>query len=170
MSKVNYKEYINSKEWKKKKQEVFNERGKECEQCGAQHYIHVHHLNYDNLGNENLEDLQILCYRCHMSKHDEYFNKFVLKKKPVLEKKKKKRKSKKRIKDKKHYGLIKHKEYKKILNSDKAKKQIAKTKEQKALQLELCDKLRKKGIVSVGGKELYKLPLNTLKSLLTVKG
>lgn len=76
---VDYKKYISSKEWKEKKEEVFNQRGKECEQCGYQYRLHVHHLTYERLGNERLEDLQILCFQCHMSKHDEYFDKYVLK-------------------------------------------------------------------------------------------
>lgn len=83
--KVNYKKYILSQDWKKKRQQVFDLRGKECEQCGSEHYIQVHHLNYENLGKEKMEDLQILCYQCHMSKHDEYFEKFILKRKPLAE-------------------------------------------------------------------------------------
>ena len=78
-NKVIYKQYISSKKWKEKKEEVFKLRGKECEQFGYKHRIHVHHLSYENLGDEKMEDLQILCYQCHMSKHEKFFEKLVLK-------------------------------------------------------------------------------------------
>lgn len=97
-----YKEYILSDKWKLKKQEVFKLRGKECEQCGSIHKIHVHHITYKNLGNENMEDLQILCFQCHMSKHDKYFNKLILNKNPKIKKKQVQVKRKKPIRDKKY--------------------------------------------------------------------
>ena len=152
MNKEDYNKYIKSAKWKNKKKEVFKERGKECEQCGDQHYIHVHHLTYERLGDENLEDLQILCYQCHMSKHDKYFNKFVLNKKPTLKKQK-------NNKAKTH----------KKLKTNKLKK-IATTKKEKEIQLELCNKLRKKGITSINGNDLNKTPLAILKKVATVKG
>jgi len=80
---VKYKEYIKSAAWKRKRDEVFEERGRECEQCSNRYYLHVHHLNYERLGNELMGDLQILCYQCHMSKHDKYFDKYVLKTKNI---------------------------------------------------------------------------------------
>lgn len=82
-NKEKYKKYITSKEWKEKKEKLFDLRGKECEQCGYTHRLHVHHLTYENLGYEKMDDLQILCYQCHMSKHDKYFEKFVLKIPPL---------------------------------------------------------------------------------------
>lgn len=91
---IKYKEYIKSKEWKKRRKKIFEKRGRECEQCGFGYYLHVHHKTYDNLGNEKDDDLQILCYRCHMSKHEKYFKKYVLKKKK-LKKRRVKRKLKK---------------------------------------------------------------------------
>lgn len=78
---VDYKKYITSKEWKEKKEKLFDLRGKECEQCGYKHKIHVHHLTYERLGDEKMKDLQILCFQCHMSKHDEHFEKLILKSK-----------------------------------------------------------------------------------------
>lgn len=78
-NKEKYKKYITSKKWKEKKAQLFELRGKECEQCGYKHRLHVHHLTYERLGEENLDDLQILCFQCHMSKHDEYFDSLILK-------------------------------------------------------------------------------------------
>lgn len=77
---MKYKEYINSSKWKLKRKLLFEKIGYECEQCGYVYNLHVHHKTYDNLGNEPLEDLQVLCKQCHLSKHDKYFDKLVLKK------------------------------------------------------------------------------------------
>lgn len=98
--KKEYVEYIKSPAWKKKRQELFDLRGECCEQCGFEYYLHVHHLTYENFGNEKMEDLKILCYHCHMSKHDKYFDKYVKKKpkKKKLKKKKLKNKKKNRLK------------------------------------------------------------------------
>lgn len=64
-----YTEYLKSPQWKSKRQELFNERGKRCESCGRTENIQVHHLTYRNVFNENLEDLQVLCKKCHSKKH-----------------------------------------------------------------------------------------------------
>lgn len=101
-----YQKYLKSSKWKKKRQELFDLKGEACEQCGFEYYLHVHHLNYENFGDEKLEDLQILCHRCHLSKHDEYFDKFI-KEEPV-------------VKIKKNYNRKnkKQKQQEKLLNSD----------------------------------------------------
>ena len=41
-----------------------------CEKVGCKNRAeHVHHLTYENLGKEELEDLQALCKSCHKSEH-----------------------------------------------------------------------------------------------------
>lgn len=67
--KSRHKAYLLSPEWALKRQEIFDERGKACEECGVGERLHVHHLTYANLGNEPLEDLQILCADCHRASH-----------------------------------------------------------------------------------------------------
>lgn len=72
-----YRRYLFSKKWKQKRQQVF-ERAKKnantdnqfgvCERCGYKPYkpcLQVHHLTYANLFNEPLEDLILLCPKCH---------------------------------------------------------------------------------------------------------
>lgn len=40
--------------------------GQKCARCGCTSGVfHVHHLDYDRLGNERLTDVQIVCNECH---------------------------------------------------------------------------------------------------------
>lgn len=42
-----------------------------CEFCGAQDGpLHVHHLTYENLGNESADELFVLCASCHADSHE----------------------------------------------------------------------------------------------------
>ncbi len=73
---IEYNEYMNSEEWKNKREEILL-RDMECRACGNQWYPHVHHLNYKNFGNENLNELIRLCKYCHIEEH-EYIDSFNL--------------------------------------------------------------------------------------------
>lgn len=65
-----YYDYINgSEKWVEIKNKLFAERGKVCERCRSTERIQVHHLHYDNLFNEQLEDLMVLCVNCHRKEH-----------------------------------------------------------------------------------------------------
>ena len=73
---MNYKAYIRSSEWKEKRKtklEVCNFKC-ECEGGCVREAKQVHHLHYDTLGNESMEDLQALCPKCHMSKSSKVHN------------------------------------------------------------------------------------------------
>ncbi len=79
---MTYKQYLHTDKWKQKKAEVFkraltnansNNLHGVCEQCGYEPWkpcLQVHHVTYDNLYNEKLEDLILLCPRCHKAKHN----------------------------------------------------------------------------------------------------
>jgi len=41
-----------------------------CEVCGSDGALEAHHLSYDNLGNEEPQDLVVLCDACHAGAHD----------------------------------------------------------------------------------------------------
>lgn len=41
-----------------------------CEQCGADHYVEPHHINYRNLYDVTVFDLQTLCRKCHTNAHN----------------------------------------------------------------------------------------------------
>lgn len=60
-----YIKYINSKEWKIRRQIALEQANYKCQICGRSHELQVHHLSYKNLGNEKDEDLLVVCSRCH---------------------------------------------------------------------------------------------------------
>ena len=67
---VDYKKYMRSKEWKAKREEKLEACDHKCE-CEGGCYrkaTQIHHLHYDTLGNESMDDLQALCPKCHMQK------------------------------------------------------------------------------------------------------
>lgn len=68
MEKKEYKNYLHSKEWKKKRFEKLK-KNPCCERCEARLHLHIHHGTYDNLGDENIDDLFTLCKMCHKDIH-----------------------------------------------------------------------------------------------------
>lgn len=70
MTKNEYRKYLKSEHWveiRRQRKRLDNHR---CYLCGCQKYLNVHHLKYDNLGNENVEeDLVTLCKKCHSMLH-----------------------------------------------------------------------------------------------------
>ena len=63
-----YKDYINSWEWQKKRLEFIRLAGYKCQRCGRQGSVstlHVHHKTYERLGNELPQDVMVLCSECH---------------------------------------------------------------------------------------------------------
>src|SRR6056297_3246105 len=67
-----YKKYIKSAKWQKKRILKLNEIDY-CEMCGSTENLHVHHLTYEHFKNEHMEDLQVLCKKCHMKVHGRKF-------------------------------------------------------------------------------------------------
>jgi len=65
---VKYKEYLLSDKWKKLRLEKINTHP-ECEKCSGKQYLQVHHSNYDNIFNESIHDLHVLCRKCHKKLH-----------------------------------------------------------------------------------------------------
>ena len=71
MSSVERNTYLQSPKWKALRQQVI-ERDKYCQLSGATTNLEVHHITYDNLGNEYLEDLVLLSRKAHQFTHDYY--------------------------------------------------------------------------------------------------
>lgn len=65
-----YSIYIKSKKWIKKRTEALLFYGEKCSICSSESNLIVHHKTYENLGNEPLGDLQILCGGCHCNFHE----------------------------------------------------------------------------------------------------
>ena len=65
-----YREYIKSKEWKKKRRAFIELHGRKCAACDSKNKLRVHHMSYRHLGNERENELIILCARCHEEYHE----------------------------------------------------------------------------------------------------
>ncbi len=66
-----YKKYLNSSHWKQFRINALAYYGTCCTVCSNRtRKLHVHHLNYDSLGNESFDDVTILCSKCHQDEHD----------------------------------------------------------------------------------------------------
>lgn len=64
-----YEDYLKSKQWQKKREEILNKRGKKCMICGCVEHIQVHHLNYESLADEDERFLIPICQQCHTMIH-----------------------------------------------------------------------------------------------------
>lgn len=63
-------EYLKSGHWQIFRRKALQNRAFTCENCGErQKPLDVHHLTYKNLWNEQLEDVEVLCRKCHNKKH-----------------------------------------------------------------------------------------------------
>lgn len=60
----NYNEYLQSDEWKRKRNERVLYDGK-CMICGRPFDLEVHHMTYNRLPNERYSDLITVCRNCH---------------------------------------------------------------------------------------------------------
>ena len=66
-----YEEYGKSLHWGKLRVRKFKStKERRCEDCRRKHInMQVHHLTYENIGNEKMEDLKVLCPNCHAEAH-----------------------------------------------------------------------------------------------------
>lgn len=64
-----YQVYLCSPEWRVKRELVLQRDNKICQDCTLKPAEEVHHLTYNSLFNEPLEDLKSLCKECHMKTH-----------------------------------------------------------------------------------------------------
>ena len=64
-----YLAHLNSPYWDSLRLDVVARANGICELCGERRLTQVHHLHYDTLGHETLNDVQGLCARCHRYCH-----------------------------------------------------------------------------------------------------
>jgi len=63
---MDYHKYIASQSWKEKRRQRLEIDGHKCVVCKSDQRLEVHHLTYENLGNEDvLHDLVTACHDCH---------------------------------------------------------------------------------------------------------
>lgn len=65
-----YYAYIKSRDWHEKVNERLHVDGYRCQICGTAMNLTVHHITYDHLGYEPMEDLITLCRECHKNIHE----------------------------------------------------------------------------------------------------
>jgi 5-methylcytosine-specific restriction endonuclease McrA len=62
---LEYIRYMNSKEWKERRERALEWAGYRCQICGDKYRLQCHHNDYSRLGHEEDEDLCVLCASCH---------------------------------------------------------------------------------------------------------
>jgi len=67
----NYKHYLQSDHWKKFRKFYFaRKKPKGCQFCRFRDPLQLHHITYERLGHERLEDVVAICDSCHEEVHD----------------------------------------------------------------------------------------------------
>lgn len=70
LTKMPYRDYLQTPEWQNKRAEKLNQAHHRCELCYSNKRLHVHHKTYARRGKEDLSDLIVLCANCHAKFHD----------------------------------------------------------------------------------------------------
>lgn len=63
-----YEEYLLSPDWQKKREYTIKREKGLCQGCGGKAQA-VHHLTYENIGNELYHELIAICNKCHRQIH-----------------------------------------------------------------------------------------------------
>lgn len=61
--------YMQTEQWKQLKQTRLMIAQYKCECCGSANRLHLHHVTYERLTQELIEDVVILCEECHSKLH-----------------------------------------------------------------------------------------------------
>lgn len=64
-----YEDYLQSDLWIQKRNMALSALGDQCQICKSKKGITVHHVSYDRIGKELIEDLSALCKSCHKMVH-----------------------------------------------------------------------------------------------------
>lgn len=65
-----YNEYLSSSEWQYKRNQILKKDDYKCCMCGTEYDLQVHHIHYNNVGDEELNDCLTLCKEHHLKIHD----------------------------------------------------------------------------------------------------
>ena len=67
---MDYDEYLKSPHWQRMATLARERAGNRCQVCNADGLMEVHHRTYERMGHESLNDLTVLCPRCHALYHE----------------------------------------------------------------------------------------------------
>lgn len=70
MSPKEKQEYLSSIEWNILRAVVLSRDKHCCQHCNSTNNLEVHHITYENLGAEKLDQLVTVCRNCHQQIHD----------------------------------------------------------------------------------------------------
>ena len=65
-----YSEYLQTDHWQSIRKQALKRARFKCALCSSDGVLHVHHKNYDHLGEEMSSDLIVLCQPCHEKFHN----------------------------------------------------------------------------------------------------
>lgn len=97
---ADYREYIESASWSEIRLRRIKLDRFTCQMCGTAKNLVVHHITYDRLGHEDINDLITLCHDCHEKVHGLDIAK-KKKREEVFEKPRKKKRKRSKCKTKK---------------------------------------------------------------------
>src|SRR4051812_29396088 len=64
-----YRAYLKSPNWNVHKSAALARHGRKCQACGSRINLDVHHVTYQRFGDEDLDDLRVLCRAHHELVH-----------------------------------------------------------------------------------------------------
>ncbi len=64
-----YNRYMRSKAWREKREQILSFYGHRCWVCNSTEKLQVHHLHYQSVGAEHMNDVLVCCKRCHFKLH-----------------------------------------------------------------------------------------------------
>lgn len=65
-----YGDYLKTGHWQTLRKKKLRKAKGRCRECGTKYQIlHVHHKTYERRGEERLDDLVVLCAKCHAKAH-----------------------------------------------------------------------------------------------------
>jgi len=68
--KLDYSDYLKTEHWQEVRQRALKIGKHKCALCSSTEKLNVHHNTYENFGNEQIEDLTVLCHNCHSKYHN----------------------------------------------------------------------------------------------------
>ena len=61
--------YLKTRHWQETREKAIALAGGCCHECGNTRGLEVHHKTYAHLGDEQPQDLEVLCGYCHAERH-----------------------------------------------------------------------------------------------------
>ncbi|RMD62170.1 hypothetical protein D6833_07275 [Candidatus Parcubacteria bacterium] len=71
LSRMSYDDFLSTQYWSIVRDYKIDATGGRCQKCGSENSLHIHHLTYAHRGEEfrHLDDLMVLCEKCHRDVH-----------------------------------------------------------------------------------------------------